>query len=141
MTIKEEHSIAAIVYFNNEYLLLKYGLGHWEFVKGHKEKNETDEETIIRELMEETGITDAEIVKGFKAQYDYNFVFDKQKIHKQVFCYLIKSKSKDVTLSYEHVAYKWLPFHRAIKQLTYNNAKKLLKKAEMFRKSSLASFY
>jgi 8-oxo-dGTP pyrophosphatase MutT (NUDIX family) len=141
MSVKEELSIAAIVYFNDEYLLLKYGLGHWEFVKGHKEEYETDEETIMRELMEETGITDAEIVKGFKGKYDYNFTFKKQKIHKLVYCYLIKSNSKDVNLSYEHDAFKWLPFHKAVKQLTYSNAKRLLKKAETFRKSSLVSFY
>ncbi|MFX1498455.1 MAG: NUDIX domain-containing protein [Promethearchaeota archaeon] len=141
MSLKEELSIAAIVYFNNEYLLLKYGLGHWEFVKGHKEEDETDEETIMRELREETGITDAEIVNGFKGKYDYNFAFKHQKIHKLVYCYLIKSNTKNVNLSYEHVAFKWLPFHKAVKQLTYSNAKRLLKQAEVFRKSSLASFY
>ncbi|MFX0032094.1 MAG: bis(5'-nucleosyl)-tetraphosphatase [Candidatus Hodarchaeota archaeon] len=140
MTVKEEHSIAAIVYSNNEYLLLKYGLGHWEFVKGHKEANETDEETILRELKEETSITDAEIIKGFKEKYEYNFTFRNQKIHKLVSCYLIKSNTKKVKLSYEHDDFKWLPFHKAIKQLTFNNSKKLLKKAETFRTSSLSSF-
>jgi len=140
MAVKEEHSIAAIVYFKNEYLLLKYGLGHWEFVKGHKEENETDEETIMRELMEETSIKDAEIIKGFKEKYDYNFIFRKQKIHKLVYCYLIESNTKKVKLSYEHDDFIWLPFNKAIKRLTFNNAKKLLKKAETFRTSSLTSF-
>ncbi|MHA2087259.1 MAG: NUDIX domain-containing protein, partial [Promethearchaeota archaeon] len=75
MSEKEEFSVAAIVYKEKEYLLLKYGLGHWEFVKGHKEENESDEQTILRELEEETSITDAVIIKGFKEKYDYSFSF------------------------------------------------------------------
>ena len=138
--MKEEKSVAAIVYHNNEYLLLKYGLGHWEFVKGHIEKGETEEETIIRELKEETGIRVAHIIKGFKEDYDYFFKSRGQKIHKSVSCLLIKSDTKDVELSYEHDDYKWLPIDKAIKQVTYKNAKDLLKKAKKFRSSSLESF-
>ena len=137
MRLKEEFSVAAIVYYENEYLLLKYGLGHWEFVKGHKEENESDEQTIVRELEEETGITDAIILEGYKENYDYNFTFRGQKIHKYVNCYLIRSYTRDVKISYEHEDYVWLPFHKALKRLTYNNAKRLLKKADGFRKSSL----
>ena len=137
MRLKEEFSVAAIVYYENEYLLLKYGLGHWEFVKGHKEENESDEQTIVRELEEETGITDAIILEGYKENYDYNFTFKGQKIHKYVNCYLIRSNTRDVKISYEHEDYVWLPFHKALKRLTYNNAKRLLKKADGFRKSSL----
>jgi len=132
-SIREEFSVAAIVYHENEYLLLKYGLGHWEFVKGHKEEDESDEETILREFEEEASITDAVIVKGFKENYDYFFTFKGQRIHKYVNCYLIKSNTKDVKISYEHEDYVWLPFHKALKRLTYNNAKSLLEKVKMFR--------
>jgi len=134
MNLREEFSVAAIIYNKNEYLLLKYELGHWEFVKGHKEENESDEQTILRELEEETSITDAIIVDGFKEKYDYYFTFKSQRIHKYVNCYLIKSNTKEVKISYEHEDYVWLPFHKALKQLTYNNAKQLLKKAEKFQK-------
>ncbi|MFX1477366.1 MAG: bis(5'-nucleosyl)-tetraphosphatase [Promethearchaeota archaeon] len=134
MNEKEEFSVAAIVYNEDEYLLLKYGLGHWEFVKGHKEENETDEETILRELEEETGISDGEILDGFKEKYDYGFTFNGQRIHKFVNCYLIHVFTKDVKLSYEHEDYCWLTIHEAIKRVTYDNAKKLLIKANDFRK-------
>ena len=140
MSVKEEKSVAAIVYHNNEYLLLKYGLGHWEFVKGHIEEGETEDETIMRELEEETGIRAAHIVQGFKEGYDYSFKFKGKKIYKTVICYLIESHTKDVEISYEHEDYKWLPIDKAIKQVTYKNAKELLKKANKFRSSSLALF-
>lgn len=134
MNLNEEYSVAAIVYHENEYLLLKYGLGHWEFVKGHKEANESDEQTILRELREETGIIDAIIIKGFEESYDYKFTFDGQRIHKYVRCFLINSNTKNVKISYEHEAYIWLPLDRAITQVTFKNAKNLLKRAEKFRK-------
>ncbi len=133
MELIEENSVAAVVYYRNEYLLLKYGLGHWEYVKGHMESEETEKETIMRELEEETSIKEASIIEGFNEKYDYLFTSKGKKIHKFVSCYLIKSNTKNVTLSFEHVGYKWLSFQKAIKQLTYDNAKKVLKKAHNFR--------
>ncbi len=140
--VREEHSIAAIVFHNedDEYLLLKYGLGHWEFVKGHQDEGETDEETIFRELYEETSILDAKLVSGYKENYEYSFNWRGQPIHKTVTCYLIRSYTKDVKISFEHENFIWLPYRKALKRLTYNNAKKLLKKAESFRKSPLKRF-
>jgi len=140
MNLKEEKSVAAIVYYEDEYLLLKYGLGHWEFVKGHIEPGETEEETIMRELKEETGIDSAKIVNGFNEDYDYYFKFKGQKIHKRVSCYLIKSNTKDVKISFEHEDFKWLTIDKAIRQVTYDNAKELLKKAKKLRSSTLESF-
>jgi len=133
MKLKEERSVAAVVYYQEEYLLLKYGLGHWEFVKGHIEENETERETIMRELEEETGITEASIIKGFKEKYNYSFSLGGNKIHKFVACYLVRSNTREVSLSYEHVGYKWLPFKEAINQVTYDNAKRILIKAHNFR--------
>ena len=138
--MKEDFSVAAVVYNGDEYLLLKYGLGHWGFVKGHKEKGETDEETILRELEEESGITDATIIKGFQEDYEYYFSFKGQKIHKRVKCYLIRSNTKEVKISYEHVDYVWLRIKEAIKQASFSNSKNILKKAANYRVSSLESY-
>ncbi|MFX0011336.1 MAG: bis(5'-nucleosyl)-tetraphosphatase [Candidatus Hermodarchaeota archaeon] len=140
MSIFEEFSVAAVVYYDEEYLLLKYGLGHWEFVKGHKEENETDEQTILRELREETGIINASLINGFKKNYNYYFTQKNKNIHKFVACYLIQAKEKQVSLSFEHVDFVWLPFRRALKRLTYKNAKIILEKAHNFRKSPLSPF-
>ncbi|MEJ2277583.1 MAG: NUDIX domain-containing protein [Candidatus Lokiarchaeota archaeon] len=132
--MKNEHSIAAIIFNENKFLLLKYGLGHWGFVKGHKEKGETNKETILRELKEETGISNAEIIDNFRKNYEYYFRFRGDLIHKVVDCYLIHSETQNVKLSFEHVGYKWLSIDDAIKQATYDNAKKILKKTKKFLK-------
>ena len=138
--MKEEFSVAAVVFNEDEYLLLKYELGHWGFVKGHKEKGESNEETILRELKEESGITDAVIIKGFNENYDYYFKFKGEKIHKRVKCFLIRSNTKDVKLSFEHVGYAWLRLKEAIKLASFSNSKNILKKAAKYRASSLESF-
>ncbi|MHA1671976.1 MAG: bis(5'-nucleosyl)-tetraphosphatase [Promethearchaeota archaeon] len=138
--MKEEHSIAAVVYYKDQYLLLKYGLGHWGFVKGHKEKGESDKETIFRELEEETGITDAEIIGDFKSYFDYYFKFRGEKIHKNVNCYLIESKTSKVILSYEHEDYIWLPIEKALKKATFDNSRNILRKAVEYRNRNLDSF-
>lgn len=56
-----------------EYLLLRQaGSGTWSFPKGHMETNETDQETAIRELFEETGISDCNFT-GFKTEIEYHW--------------------------------------------------------------------
>jgi 8-oxo-dGTP pyrophosphatase MutT (NUDIX family) len=64
-----EKSCGAVVYAKNpelKYLLLQYEAGHWDFVKGNVEEGETEKETTLRELREETGIADAQFIEGFK---------------------------------------------------------------------------
>ncbi len=53
-------------------------------------------------------------------------------IFKLVVFYLAETKTKDVKISFEHQNYKWLPYEEALKQLTFKNAKEILKKANAF---------
>jgi 8-oxo-dGTP pyrophosphatase MutT (NUDIX family) len=129
-----EISVAGVVFHDDKFLLLKYELGHWDFVKGHIEEDETQEQTIKRELEEETGITEAKIIDGFKETYDYFFKKDGETIYKKVYCYLIESETEDIELSFEHVDYTWLEAEKAIEKASYENSKTILKKAVEFLK-------
>ena len=71
---------AGIILFRKEdvktlFLLLHYPSGHWDFVKGKMEKDETEKETAIRETEEETGITDITFVKNFEEWISYEFLW------------------------------------------------------------------
>ena len=116
----------------NEFLLLNYPQGHWDFVKGKVEKNETPHETAIRETKEETGIDDIVFVDGFKEEIEYFFRANNLNIHKKVIFFLAGTNSVDVTLSHEHLNFFWLDYKSALKKLTYDNAINLLKKADSF---------
>ena len=69
--MKYEYCCGAVVFNNNKVLIIKHILGHVSFPKGHVEGNETEEETAIREVKEETGI-DIEIIndKKYYVQYE-----------------------------------------------------------------------
>ncbi len=136
-----EKSAGAVVFRREKgkiyYLLLHYEAGHWDFPKGHIEKGESEIETMRREVEEETGIKDLEIIDGFKEYIKYFFKnnYSRQKdewVFKIVVYYLGETKTKEVNLSFEHIGYKWLSYKEAIKQITYKNAKEVLKKAESF---------
>ena len=45
--------------------------GHWDFPKGHIESGEKTEDTVRREVQEETGIIAIDILAGFKETIRY----------------------------------------------------------------------
>ena len=117
------------------YLLLQYSAGHWEFPKGKIENGEKKHEAALRELMEETGLI-ADIDPDFEETIEYIFTdYDKQLTHKKVYFFVGKADQKRVTLSYEHQNYAWLEYKDALEQLTYNNAKSILKKVHKYLKA------
>ena len=136
--MKQERSAGAIVFRKEKelkYLLLHYEAGHWDFPKGNIEEGETDIETVKREIQEETGIKDVEILKDFKEKISYYFKFGGDLISKTVVFYLAKTKTKEIKLSFEHIGFIWLPYVKAMEKLTYKNAKEILKKANDFLKT------
>ena len=128
---------AGIVLFRNdssksEFLLLNYPQGHWDFIKGKVEENETMHETAQRETREETGISNIEFLDGFEAWVEYDFKFKKEDIHKKVIFFLAKTDEKNICLSHEHNDYIWLKYNDALKKTTFENAKNVLSKANEF---------
>jgi 8-oxo-dGTP pyrophosphatase MutT (NUDIX family) len=132
----QEKSCGAVVFINTDnttkYLLLNYSGGHWDFVKGNVEPGETEQETVIRELQEETGITHATFVDGFKETIAYFYRRQGQTVHKEVVFFIMKSPTEKVVLSFEHVGYIWLDYQSALEKLNFKNAKDVLQKAHAF---------
>jgi len=114
------------------YLLLHYEAGHWDFPKGNIEKGEKLEDAARREISEETGIKDIEFAPGFKETIKYFYKREKKNIFKFVTFFLAGTKTKKVKISWEHQGFKWLPYEKALEQLTFKNAKEILKKAHDF---------
>ena len=111
------------------YLLLRYGVGHWGFPKGIIEVGEEEQEAAIREVQEETGISTIILQNNFKEKIQYFYKRQGKTIHKEVVYFLAEAKEGNVTLSFEHSAYKWLRFEDAIKELSFKNVKEVLTKA------------
>ncbi len=64
--MKTEKSCGAVI-FNDEdkVLIVKHNAGHWDFPKGHMEAGETETQTAIREVKEETNI-DIHIIEEYR---------------------------------------------------------------------------
>ena len=128
----EERSAGAILYRESPagklYLLLNYPSGHWDFVKGNIEKGETFKQTVLREIKEETGITDVNFIDGFENKVEYHYQRDGNLVHKEVVFFLAKTSTEHVEISHEHQGFIWLKFDDALAKLTYKTAQNLMKK-------------
>ncbi len=134
-----EKSCGAVVFLNNNdqtrYLILNYAAGHWDFVKGNVEPNETEKQTVKRELQEETGIVDAHFVDGFRESINYFYRRQGLTVNKEVVFFIIESNTEKVELSFEHVGFVWLDYLGALDKLTFKNAKDILQKAYIYLKN------
>ncbi|MBI4174299.1 MAG: NUDIX domain-containing protein [Candidatus Aenigmarchaeota archaeon] len=126
---------AGIVLFREDsgkklFLLLNYPSGHWDFIKGRIEKDETPKQAAIREASEETGITDIEFIDGFEEKIQYSYQYGGKAVRKEVIFFLARTKTSGVKISHEHLNYTWLEFDDALQKTTYQNAKNLLEKSK-----------
>ena len=134
--MREQKSAGIVLFRNtsnkNEFLLLNYPQGHWDFIKGKVEQGETPHETASRETKEETGISDIEFIDGFEESVEYDFRFKNEDIHKKVTFFLAKTSEKKISLSHEHNDFVWLEYDDALKKTTFRNAKNVLSKTNDF---------
>ena len=137
-----EETSAGIVLFRKEeskilFLLLHYPSGHWDFVKGKMEQEESTHQTAVRETKEETGITDITFVENFEEWIQYNFKYQGELVQKKVVFFLAETKTKKIEISHEHSGYTWLDYNSSMEKTTFDNAKTVLTKAERLLSNTL----
>jgi 8-oxo-dGTP pyrophosphatase MutT (NUDIX family) len=103
----------------------------WSLPKGHVERGETEEDTAVREVMEETGIRGA--VVGKLGTIDFWFVADGRRIHKTVHHFLLVATDPDdgLELSDEDVEVSevaWVPLGAVASRLAYADERRLLER-------------
>lgn len=138
--MKQERSAGVIAYYEDSqrkgrrlYLMLRYPSGYWDFPKGRLEANEGTREAALRELHEETGLTDVVLEPSFEYMVSYDFRDrDGVPVHKKVTFYVGKTTNDKITLSAEHEESAWLSLGDALKVLTYHNARQALQLADQF---------
>ncbi|NNM86642.1 MAG: NUDIX domain-containing protein [Phycisphaerales bacterium] len=108
------------------YLLLDYG-HHWDYPKGHLERGETAWQAAVRELKEETGISQLDRISTFERCMEYEFQSgSKGRVRKRVTYFCAHTMTEDVKLSHEHSGSAWLNLHDALARLTFETARRLL---------------
>ena len=115
---KQEKSCGAVVYNpkKHSFLIIKMLNGNWGFPKGHTEDQETDIQTAIREVTEETGIN-IEILDGFKKSIKY---IPFPEVLKKVIFFIGITEEEKVTIDKNEIEdYMWCSYEEALKMITY----------------------
>lgn len=132
ITCLYEKSCGAVIFRrhsgNVEYLLIKNKKGNnWGFPKGHMEIYETERETAIREVKEETGLS-IQPIKGFRTISEYH---PKGRITKQVIFFIAEMTGEDVVIQKSEIErFIWADYALAIKTFKFSNDKKVLAQAK-----------
>ena len=100
----------------------------WSLPKGHVEEGETEPQTAVREVREETGIQ-GEVV-GKLGVIDFWFVADGRRVHKTVHHFLLLA-TDGLELSDEDVEVSevaWVPVSEMAAKLAYADERRLLER-------------
>ena len=132
--MKYEKSCGVVTYIliNNEihYLLVRQNNGFLSFPKGHVEGNETEEETALRECLEETALK-VTLKKGFREVINYQI--PEIDVNKDVVLFVGEIDNLDYHRQEKEIAdiqvYK---YQEAYNLLEFDNWKQVLKKANDF---------
>ena len=126
--MKKEKSCGCIILKDDEVLLIKHNEGHWDFPKGHMEEGETEKQTAIREVKEETNM-DVEIV--FDKKYIANYIIEHKQVEKEVVYFIAKPLSIELKPQETEVSIvEWVKIDKAIDTITFDTSKNILKQVK-----------
>ena len=132
--MKREKSCGAVVYrYSNdalEVLLIRHRFGgHWSFPKGHVEEGETEVQTALREVKEETNLS-IRLREGFRESVEY---FPKPYIKKQVIYFLGLSLGDTAKRQEEEISeLRWVPIDDAERMVSFANDKNLISRSREY---------
>lgn len=127
-----EKSCGAIVIYRDgdryKTLLVRNHNGrNYSFPKGHVEKGETEQQTAVREVREETGL-DVEIIDSFREVADY---CPFGKIKKRVVFFMAQTFSDKVRIQEEEIdSCIWVDLFEAHHRCTYDNDLRVIRRAK-----------
>ena len=115
----------------NHYLIIQSLNGDVGFPKGHMESGESELETAIRELKEETGV-DVKVIQGFRRQIEYQLRRIPDTIKQSVYFLGQCTSDKIICQEAEVAEASFISYEDALKILTFEETKNILKDAEIF---------
>jgi 8-oxo-dGTP pyrophosphatase MutT (NUDIX family) len=113
------------------FLLIRDSYRNWGFPKGHLEVGEQPAAAALREVKEETGLSDLSIRSEIET-IDWFFRFRGQLIHKV--CHFFLMETAEATTCPQHAegitACRWTRFEEAQSLVSYANAREVLRRAQ-----------
>jgi len=113
----------------NKFLLIKDSYGRWALPKGKLEKDETASIAAYREISEETGISQMNLLEKL-GEIKYYFKIHGQSIFKIVHYFLFITEQEEIHPDKKEIKdARWFEAKEAFHNFAYKNTKPLLKKA------------
>jgi len=111
-------------------LLIRDPYGKWGLPKGHVENGESSCEAALREVREETGLTNVDAGPSL-GTIDWHFKFRGDLVHKFCDYFLMISPNGDTSpeVSEGITECRWLPVKDAIATVAYDNAREVVVRA------------
>ncbi len=136
----EERAAGGVLFHDEDgrrlFLLLRHEQGgHWGFPKGRIEAGESELAAAMREIREETGISNIELVDGVAVTSRYPILRDGRSLLKTVTYFAARVRGEPVALSHEHTDARWATTAEASRILTHAESRRVLHAVE----SALAS--
>ena len=112
------------------FLVERMDLGHLSLPKGHVEGNETEEETAIREIREETGL---EVKLDTVFRHAVHYPLRDGIGEKEVVFFSAEALPGEEKPQEDEIAWlKWMPFAQAAEAVTYAEIREVLDRAYVY---------
>lgn len=122
-----------------QYLLLQtsYGENHWTPPKGHLDEGEDNLEAAIRETLEESGLVENKDYTILDRNYNIAINYLVKNKPKEVKYWIaeVHDNLTEVTLSDEHIDFRWAELQEAISLVKYEQMIDVLRQTEDYLKS------
>ena len=133
--MKDEKSCGAVVFTKIgeeiKYLLIRSLRGVYGFPKGHTEGDETETETALREVLEETGLK-ITFLDGFRETDEY-FISRKKNIVKRVTYFLGFYEDQEIHFQRQELSGAFLvSYEEAMQLLQFESGRRILKEANEY---------
>ena len=130
-----EKSCGAVVFtrIDNEikYLLIRNLTGIYGFPKGHVEQGETEEQTALREVFEEVGLT-VNLIAGFRSK-DEHPIPQKENTIKQITYFLGEYSNQEFTYQKDELTNAMLvDYETAMSLFQFDSSKRILTEANNY---------
>lgn len=114
-----------------KYLLIRNLSGIYGFPKGHVEQGETEEQTALREVYEEVGLS-VKLVPGFRTE-DEHPIPQKENTMKQIVYYLGEYSNQEFAYQKEELTDALLmDYETAMTMFQFESSKRILTEANNF---------
>lgn len=135
MSLQYEKSCGAVVFTQHHdgirYVIIQSLEGYYGFPKGHMEEGETEEQTALREIYEETGLK-VHILEGFRCE-DEHTIPSKPSVMKRIVYFAAEYENQELRHQPEELlSVKLMTFEEAMNAFQWESSRRILKEVKEF---------